>query len=120
MDKEKQVTVGIRVPPPTRNALASLARMSGMTISEVSRWVLMRAVDQEASTTYAALRALAVARFGPNRAELMERMELERMEYLVSGQAIETPNGQDITFVVPETEGSNEETPTPATAGTRG
>ncbi len=119
MDKEKQVTVGIRVPPATRNALASLARMTGMTISEVSRWVLMRAVDQGSPTTYEALRALAVARFGPATAERMERAELKRMEYLTTGRAVETPDGRDIIFVMAEMEEPDETPSIPATIAGR-
>ena len=41
-------TIGVRIPPGVRLELDHLARMTGMTTSEVCRWMLMRAVDHEA------------------------------------------------------------------------
>jgi hypothetical protein len=102
MDRQNQVTIGVRVPPTTRNALAVLARMTGMTLSELCRWLLVRAMDQDAEATMAVAGEYAVAKYGPTQATVLYDREMERLRLLQSKAAVETPDGTDIIFVTPE------------------
>lgn len=98
-DKEQDYHLNARISIEHRNGLASLGRILGLNVSEMLRWLLDRALLEDADATIAAVKAQSITKFGEEIAELQFDLELKRLRYLQSGEAVETPDGKDIRFV---------------------
>ena len=104
MPNENDAIINLRVPKHLKSVLQSLANTAGVSVSEMGRLLWERDIytsEQEARRATDLARQVARSRYGAADAARRERQELQRLRFLLEGDATEGEDGE-LQWVNPE------------------
>ncbi len=111
MHDEKDAFLGLRLPRSLKAAVASLANVAGVSISEMVRLLLARDIYVNGLDAAAFAQQVGIERYGPVDTARRAKLERMRLEFIMAGSAVETEDGSLQSTLAPTAATAGETAP---------